>query len=117
MIGALHASAGSPYGHKGCTWGFNGASGQGSSVCYKLRANGKEANVLVFDGCAGYKGSKPCCYEGGPTDCSEESTCDWCAANDHPHFDLDTTTFGYLSQGTGKGHFVVEHATPFICEQ
>lgn len=120
MLGVNPPTSGTPYGHAGCTWAFEGAGGQGSNVCYKLTtANGKTANVLVYDGCAGYKGQKSCCFEGGPTDCSTDDNCDWCSANNHPHFDLDTTTFGNLvpREQAGNGHFIVEKAEPFICKQ
>jgi len=61
---------------------------QGSSCgqCWQLRGPGGTKNIQVTDCCAGYAG-KPSCLT------SKDPYCDWCAANDHQHFDLDWDSF------------------------
>jgi len=42
--------------------------------------------------------------------------CDWCAGNDHPHFDLDQTTFTKLCQGDAiKGHCDLDSFQSISC--
>ena len=37
----------------------------------------------------------PLCECRGDDNCSTQQ-CDWCAANNHPHFDVDDDTFNHL---------------------
>jgi hypothetical protein len=55
-----------------------------------------------------------CCGRGCPT-MSTNGFCDWCAANNHPHFDLDDATFAHVCGPDGpmygscqlsKAHFL-----------
>jgi len=42
--------------------------------------------------------------------------CDWCAGNDHPHFDLDQTTFNKLCQADAvKGHCDLDSFQSISC--
>ena len=97
---------------------------EASGLCYELSGPGGTAIVALTDRCGGYckcKGSgyqecgpcvnaadmEPNCACVGPvpglyTNCcglgcqSVKQDCDWCASNNHPHFDLDTGTFNHL---------------------
>eukprot|EP01041_Mallomonas_annulata_P007854 gene7854-16071_t len=45
-----------------------------------------------------------------------DAACDWCASNNHPHFDLDVDTFDYLcGSGKGAGSCQITSVTPFQC--
>ncbi len=97
---------------------------EASGLCYELRGPGGTALVALTDRCGGYckcggsgyqecgpcvsapdmspncacVGTVPglfgqCCGNGCAT---TQQDCDWCASNNHAHFDLDTGTFNRL---------------------
>jgi hypothetical protein len=101
---------------------------EASGLCYELTGPGGKALVALTDRCGGYckcNGSGfeecgpcvsapdmstqcPCVGTAPPayTACcgngcggAVTATCDWCASNNHPHFDLDTGTFNHLCAG------------------
>ena len=97
----------------GRSWGL-GLS-EASNICYRLVGPGGDAIVALTDRCGGYCtcGSTmpnigecgPCvsspllkpnipCVSNGPQ--SQNAQCDWCANNNHAHFDLDLHTFNYV---------------------
>lgn len=100
--------------------------------CYKLTGPAGIAYVAITDRCGGYCncpsktsgigecGSQcvsstwppipdltPNCQCRGSANgigtCSTQQNCDWCAANDHPHFDLDQNTFNNICGAAGLG--------------
>jgi len=87
---------------------------QGGSVCHWAGANcgasytlygpAGSTTVTVTDCCAGYPGNPSCLTD--PTD----STCDWCAANSHSHFDLDVSSFERVCGSTNLGHCQLSQA-------
>jgi len=89
-----------------CHW--NGAN---CGSCYTLVGPSGSKTVMITDCCAGYPGS--CLCSQGCT----ASNCDWCAANDHNHFDLDFDSFQTVcgSQGVQNGHCVLNSATLVTC--
>ena len=97
---------------------------EASGLCYELKGPGGTVLVALTDRCGGYckcngsgyqecgpcvsaadmapncpcVGTVPglhteCCGMGCPT---TQANCDWCASNNHPHFDLDTAAFNKL---------------------
>mmetsp|Transcript_6249 Transcript_6249/g.5582 ORF Transcript_6249/g.5582 Transcript_6249/m.5582 type:complete len:277 (-) Transcript_6249:31-861(-) len=118
-----------------------------SSLCYKLTgSNEKFVTVAVTDRCGGYATCPPhevspaessnCLppFDPSPStnltllcqcqgtagifgNCNKNNTCDWCAASNHPHFDLDIHTFNYLcgSDGFYAGHCSLSSVTPIQC--
>ena len=97
---------------------------EASGLCYQITGPGGTATVALTDRCGGYckcngsgyqecgpcvnaasmvpncpcVGSAPslytqCCGNGCATLNAE---CDWCASNNHPHFDLDDGTFNWV---------------------
>ncbi len=95
---------------------------EASGLCYAIRGPGGSAVVALTDRCGGYckcNGSgyqecgpcvnaadmQPNCPCVGSTpdsmccglDCATlVGQCDWCASNNHPHFDLDDATFAWV---------------------
>src|SRR6266511_1082647 len=97
---------------------------EASGLCYEITGPGGTAVVAITDRCAGYcqcadsgfvecgacvnasdmhpkcpcVGTDPGLYTNccGRTCGGVPSTCDWCAANNHPHFDLDDDTFLHI---------------------
>jgi len=103
----------------------------GCSKCYKIYpdprvipSNGKPQVVQVTDKCGGYPGAATCvsvCCQGpwnvdhcatrippGTGNC--KTGCDWCAAGDHPHFDLDIASFRAIFgvPGVDEGSGVIQ---------
>jgi hypothetical protein len=108
-------------------WGLGMTEATGS--CYEIEGPGGTAVLAVTDRCGGYcrcngsgfqecgpcvsapdmephcacVGSVPglydeCCGMG----CSTlKADCDWCASNNHPHFDLDTDAFNWVCGAEG----------------
>lgn len=99
--------------------------------CYKLTGPSGVAYVAITDRCGGYcncpstntgigecggqcvssswppiQDLTPNCQCRGSTNgistCSTQQDCDWCAANDHPHFDLDQNTFNNICGDAGR---------------
>jgi hypothetical protein len=95
---------------------------EASGLCYRIVGPGGDAVVALTDRCGGYckcggsgfeecgpcvnaadlepncpcVGSTPsamCCGRGCAT---LDGACDWCASNNHPHFDLDDATFAHV---------------------
>lgn len=97
---------------------------EASGLCYEITGPGGTAVVAVTDRCGGYckcngsgfqecgpcvnaptmvpncpcVGTAPslygeCCGLGCPT---TKADCDWCASNNHPHYDLDDSTFNWV---------------------
>jgi hypothetical protein len=125
-------------------WGL-GLS-EASNVCYHLKGPGGDAYVALTDRCGGYckcNGSSyqecgacvnaadmtpncPCvgtapgvadaCCGAGP-DCTQVApACDWCATNNHPHFDLDQATFNHLcGQQMVLGSCQLTQVAPIVC--
>jgi hypothetical protein len=100
---------------------------EASGLCYELTAvGGQKAIVALTDRCGGLcdcggqtmlecgscvnapdlhpdcpcVGTAPPLYSGccGQGCASSMPVCDWCASENHPHFDLDNATFNYLCQ-------------------
>ncbi len=97
---------------------------EASGLCYELTGPGGKVLVALTDRCGGYckcKGSgyqecgpcvsapdmEPNCacvgaVPGVATNCcgrgcaTVKQDCDWCASNNHPHFDLDTDAFNHM---------------------
>lgn len=118
---------------------------EASGVCYQLTGPGGSAIVALTDRCGGYckcagsgfqecgpcvnatdmatncpcVGTAPpafsaCCGNG----CSEpvNAECDWCASNNHPHFDLDVGTFNLLCASlAGNGSCQLSAVQPVSC--
>ncbi len=100
---------------------------EASGLCYEITGPGGTAIVAITDRCAGYcqcgdsgfvecgacvnsadmhpkcpcVGTDPGLYSNccGRTCGGVPSTCDWCASNNHPHFDLDDDTFLHVCGG------------------
>lgn len=113
---------------------------EASGVCYELEGPGGVAIVALTDRCGGYckcKGSGfmecgPCVSEpdmqpncgcvGSAANCCGrgcsvvKADCDWCAANDHPHFDLDTGAFHHVCGAEGiNGSCRILRVRPIAC--
>ena len=96
-----------------------------SGLCYRITGpSGASAVVGIADRCAGYckcgagdynecgicinapdtttectcVGSAPPQYQ---QSCAAAAQCDWCASNNHPHFDLDNATFQHVCGAPG----------------
>jgi len=86
---------------------------QGSACgqCWKITGPTGTTTVAVTDCCAGYSGHPSCLSD--PSD----STCDWCAADDNNHFDLDHDSFSTVcgSAGFGAGHCTLSSVTKVAC--
>jgi hypothetical protein len=97
----------------GEVWGM-GLS-EPSGLCYEVTGPGGSALLAITDRCGGYckcpslgatefnecglckeaSDLTPLCECRGDNNCSTQQ-CDWCAANNHPHFDVDDDTFNHL---------------------
>ena len=86
-----------------------------SGLCYEVSGPGGSALLAVTDRCGGYckcpsvgvdaynecgqckeaTDLTPLCECRGDNSCPTEQ-CDWCAANNHPHFDVDDDTFNHI---------------------
>lgn len=117
---------------------------EASGVCYEVTGPGGTAIVALTDRCGGYcrcKGSGfmecgPCvsapdmepncaCVGSAPgvsaaccgRGCAEEKAdCDWCASNNHPHFDLDTGAFNHVCGADSKnGSCRIHRVRPSSC--
>jgi hypothetical protein len=86
-----------------------------SGLCYEVTGPGGSALLAITDRCGGYcecpsagvnsftecglckeaPDLTPLCECRGDNNCSTMQ-CDWCAANNHPHFDVDDDTFNHL---------------------
>jgi hypothetical protein len=107
-------------------WGLGMTAASG--LCYQLTGAGGTAIVAITDRCGGYcscNGSDfnecgdcinatdtttkcPCVGTAPPlytmccgNTCGGTGTCDWCANNNHPHFDLDNATFAHVCGSAG----------------
>jgi len=90
---------------------------EASGLCYEVSGPGGSALLAVTDRCGGFckcpsAGANafnecgqcneaadltPLCECRGPNSCATTTeSCDWCAANNHPHFDLDNATFAHV---------------------
>jgi hypothetical protein len=120
-----------PDGSRVGNWGLGMT--EASGLCYEIEGPGGSAVVAITDRCGGYckcagSGFQECgpCVNAADmaTNCSCVGTvpgvygqccglgcggavkadCDWCASNNHPHFDLDTATFNHVCGGSaGNG--------------
>jgi len=84
---------------------------QGSACgsCWALTGPGGSKNIQVTDCCAGYSGHASCLK-------STDPSCDWCAANDHQHFDLDWDSYVTVCGGqVNAGHCSVSRAVRVNC--
>lgn len=113
---------------------------EASGVCYEIEGPGGVAVVALTDRCGGYckcKGSGfmecgPCVSEsdmqpncgcvGSAGNCcgrgcaEVKADCDWCAANDHPHFDLDTGAFNHVcGADAANGSCRITRVRPIAC--
>jgi len=78
--------------------------------CWQLVGPGGSANIQVTDCCAGYPGNQGCLTANPPWNC------DWCAANDHPHFDLDWDSYKTVcGNQVDAGHCTISSATLINC--
>jgi hypothetical protein len=123
LVGNSQVAKDSATGQTVSNWGLGLT--EASGLCYELTGPGGKVLVALTDRCGGYctcngsaleecgpcvsaadmkpgcpcVGSVPglyggCCGNGcGGT---VNAQCDWCASNNHPHFDLDTATFNKL---------------------
>jgi hypothetical protein len=80
-------------------------------TCYQLNGPSGSATVVVTDCCAGYTGSCQC------ADGCKAGNCDWCAANEHNHFDLDYDSFVAVcgSNGVNDGNCVLKSVDIVTC--
>jgi len=78
--------------------------GSNCGTCYYVTGPAGGARVAVTDCCAGYPNDPTCTSD--PSD----PTCDWCAHNDHDHFDLDEVSFMTVcgQAGYNAGHCSIE---------
>ncbi|MFI5298366.1 MAG: hypothetical protein ACHREM_09730 [Polyangiales bacterium] len=117
---------------------------EASGLCYEITGPGGQAIVALTDRCGGYckcggSGFQECgpcvsapdmepncgCVGGVPglyTQCCGRgcattlADCDWCASNNHPHFDLDTGTFNHLCGSEGvNGSCRITTVRPVSC--
>jgi hypothetical protein len=118
---------------------------EASGLCYSVTGPGGTAIVALTDRCGGYcqcagsgyqecgpcvsapdmqpncacVGSVPgihdeCCGNDCPG--ATEQACDWCASNNHPHFDLDTGAFEHVCGSAGiMGSCQLSKITPVPC--
>jgi hypothetical protein len=97
----------------GQAWGLGLT--EASGLCYEVSGPGGSALLAITDRCGGYckcpslgandfndcgqckeaTDLTPLCECRGDNDCSTQQ-CDWCAANNHPHFDVDDDAFNHL---------------------
>jgi hypothetical protein len=109
---------------------------EASKVCYKISAVGGSAIVALTDRCGGYCscGSiQPGMEECGPcvsspllvpnlpcvapnTTQSSEQKCDWCANNNHVHFDLDIDTYNHVCNSSQTGSCKFDKVEPVACD-
>jgi hypothetical protein len=95
-------------------WGL-GLS-EASGLCYEVTGPGGSALLALTDRCGGFckcpsagatefnecglckeaADLTPLCECRGPDSCAAGQLCDWCAANNHPHFDLDQDAFAHV---------------------
>jgi hypothetical protein len=88
---------------------------EASGLCYEVTGPGGSALLAITDRCGGYckcpslgandfnecgqckeaADLTPLCECRGTDNCGTQQ-CDWCAANNHPHFDVDDDTFNHL---------------------
>ena len=88
---------------------------EASGLCYEVTGPGGSALLAITDRCGGFckcpslgandfgecgqcaeaPDMTPLCECRGDNNCSTQQ-CDWCAANNHPHFDVDDDTFNHL---------------------
>lgn len=117
---------------------------EASGLCYEITGPGGSAVVALTDRCGGYcrcggsgyqecgpcvnapdmqpncacvgpvPGAFPmCCGNGCGT---VVATCDWCASNTHPHFDLDTGTFNHVcGAASSAGSCRLTTVRPIAC--
>jgi len=93
------------------TGGGSACQYQGSACgsCWALTGPGGTANIQVTDCCAGYPGNPSCLTSNDPS-------CDWCAANDNQHFDLDWDSYATLCGGqVDAGHCTLSSAVSVSC--
>jgi hypothetical protein len=118
---------------------------EASGLCYELTGPGGSVVVALTDRCggyckcggSGYQECGPCvsaedmapncpCVGTAPslhTNCcgngcggTVDQQCDWCANNNHPHFDLDTAAFNVLCGGDGSaGSCRLSGVKPVTC--
>ena len=88
---------------------------EASGLCYEVSGPGGSALLAMTDRCGGFckcpsagatefnecglckeaPDLTPLCECRGDGNCAAQQ-CDWCAANNHPHFDVDDDTFNHL---------------------
>jgi len=85
---------------------------QGSACgqCWQLTGPAGTAKIQVTDCCAGYPGHASCLN-------SKDPLCDWCAGNDHLHFDLDMDSFNKVcgAAGVHAGNCAISSAVSIAC--
>ncbi len=122
MVGNSELAVDPTSGERAYPWGLGMT--EASGLCYEVSGPGGTALVAVTDRCGGYctcKGSGmqecgpcvnaedmspgcacvgtvpdlhgECCGRGCST---VKQDCDWCASNNHPHFDLDVDAFNWV---------------------
>ncbi|KAJ3381977.1 hypothetical protein HDU92_005010 [Lobulomyces angularis] len=125
-------------------WGLGFS--EASDVCYSLSGPGGDVVVALTDRCGGYckcgaSGYQECgpCVEdsslspngacvgalpllgfntciGNNCGVPVQQNCDWCASNNHPHFDVDTDTFNYLcGEASSAGSCQITKVVPIPC--
>ena len=97
----------------GQIWGLGMT--EASGLCYEVSGPGGSALLAMTDRCGGYckcpsvggatfnecglckeaPDLTPLCECRGDNNCGNMQ-CDWCAANNHPHFDVDDDTFNHV---------------------
>lgn len=86
-----------------CHW-----AGSNCGACYKLQGPKGSKTIIVTDCCAGYPGNPSCVT-------NPVGNCDWCAANSHLHFDLDTDSFNTVCGSIDLGSCKITSATKVAC--
>ncbi|MFA6034219.1 MAG: hypothetical protein WC889_15070, partial [Myxococcota bacterium] len=127
MVGNSQEAIDPSTGHIVKNWGLGMTEASGG--CYEVTGPGGKAILAVTDRCGGYckcngsgyqecgpcvsapsmsphcscVGTVPglfteCCGNNCPT---LKNDCDWCASNNHPHFDMDTSSFNWVCGAQG----------------
>jgi hypothetical protein len=140
MVGNSQLTTDPATGQQVKNWGLGVTPASG--LCYEIEGDGGKAIVAIMDRCGGWCGCggasdlecgsclnksdmKPQCPCVGAAPplynqaCpgSISPRCDWCANNNHPHFDLDDDTFAHVCgpQGPTKGSCKLKSAKYVAC--
>jgi len=92
------------------TGGACSYKGPACGQCWSISGPGGSARIQVTDCCAGYSNHASCLVN------PQDPQCDWCAANDNQHFDLDSVSYNTVcGSEAGNGHCVLSSAVQIQC--